>query len=283
MRLRSALVAASLISLCALGAQAKSDRSKVVQRALRESVRVEVIVGGKTVRAASGVVVATEGKTSYVLTNAHVIQRQGLSGPTTFDVVVERPRLHRLRAHVVSEGKLPDEDLALLSVEGEGLQAAPIASEGEVDVGDDVVVIGAPYGRSLSASSGIVSQLETDEQDVRVQRSMKTDAPIGYGASGGGVFEVPSGRLVGLVEGYRTAKVNFGGLANDDFSFDVPMPGETFLAPPTKIRSFILRSGLGKLAGLRQTAGTDLAASSSLQSAPVSAASPRRARPLRRF
>ena len=36
----------------------------------------------------------------------------------------------------------------------------------------------------------------------------------------------------------------------DDFSFDVPMPGETFLSPPAKIRSFIARSGIGRLAGI---------------------------------
>ncbi len=280
-------LAASLIFL-SLGfgasspAHAKTERSRVVQRALRESVRVEVTVGGKVARAASGVVIAVEGKTSYVLTNAHVVQRDGLKGPATFAVVIERPRLYRLRARVVHEGKAPDEDLALLEIEGEALSAVTIAAENEVDVGDDVVVIGAPYGRSLSASSGIVSQLELDEQDSRVQRGMKTDAPIGYGASGGGVFEVPGGRLVGLVEGYRTAKVNFGGIANDDFSFDVPMPGETFLAPPTKIRNFILRAGLGKLAALRETAGTALAASSA-QSTQQSASAPRRARPLRRF
>jgi hypothetical protein len=89
-----------------------------------------------------------------------------------------------------------------------------------------------------------------ERDDSRAQRSMKTDAPIGYGASGGGVFEVPGGKLVGLVEGYRTAKVNFGGISHDDFSFDVPMPGETFLAPPAKIRGFLLRSGIGRLAGL---------------------------------
>src|SRR5205823_6298084 len=124
--------------------------------------------------------------------------------------------------------------------------------EDQVDVGDDVVVVGAPYWRSLSVSAGIVSQLEVDEQDARQQKSMKTDAPIGYGASGGGVFEVPSGRLVGLVEGYRTAKVAFGGISKDDFSFDVPMPGETFLSPPAKIRSFLMQSGVGRLAGLRR-------------------------------
>ncbi len=252
---RTNLIFAALgvIFLAGPASWAKSEKSKVVQKALRHSVRVEVLVRGVVQRSASGVVIATEGKTSYILTNEHVVQREGLSGAASFQVVIERPKLHRLKARVVAEGKVPDEDLALLAVEGEALQPAPVAAEDQIDVGDDVVVVGAPYGRALSVSSGIVSQLETDEQDGRQQKSMKTDAPIGYGASGGGVFDVPSGRLVGLVEGYRTAKVAFGGLSKDDFSFDVPMPGETFLAPPTKIRSFIARSGLGKLAGLRGT------------------------------
>jgi serine protease Do len=223
---------------------------------------VEVLVRGKVARAASGVVVAVEGDTSYILTNAHVVQREGLSGATTFEVVVERPKLHRVKARVLAEGKVPDDDLALLAVEGEALTPAQLASGDNVDVGDDVVVIGAPYGRALSVSSGIVSQLETDELDPRVQHGMKTDAAIGYGASGGGVFDVPSGRLVGLVEGYRTAKVAFGGLTKDEFSFDVPMPGETFLSPPSKIRAFILRAGIGKLAGLKE--GAALPGSASL-------------------
>ncbi|HET9753923.1 MAG TPA: serine protease [Myxococcales bacterium] len=263
MTFRTAAVALALV---ALPAWARSDRSKVVQKALRESVRVEVLVRGKVERAASGVVVAVEGDTSYVLTNQHVVQREGLSGGASFQVVVERPKLHRVRARIVHEGKVPDEDLALLAVEGEALAAAPVASEDQVDVGDDVVVVGAPYGRSLSVSAGIVSQLEIDEQDPRIQRAMKTDAPIGYGASGGGVFAVPSGRLVGIVEGYRTAKVAFGGISKDDFSFDVPMPGETFLSPPGKIRAFLVRSGIGPLAGLK---GPALAPATPSMAAPM--------------
>ena len=231
-------------------AQARSDKSRVVQKALRQSVRVEVQVGGKVVRAASGVVVGADQGHSYVLTNQHVIQREGLRGAASFLVVIERPKFHRVEAQVVAEGEVPDEDLALLTI-AEELTPVSLAAEDDVQVGDDVVVVGAPYGRSLSVSSGIVSQLEQDDVDARIQRSMKTDAPIGYGASGGGVFEVPSGRLVGLVEGYRTAKVAFGGISKDDFSFDVPMPGETFLSPPAKIRSFLVRSGIGRLAGIK--------------------------------
>src|SRR5258708_2916779 len=156
-RLHPFVAALAVIALGIPAAQAKSDKSKVVQRALRQSVRIEVLVRGKVERAASGVVIGSEGRTSYLLTNQHVVQREGLRGPATFEVVVERPKLHRLAARVVSEGSVPDQDLALLAVEGEALPAAAVAGEDQVDVGDDVVVVGAPYGRSLSVSSGIVS------------------------------------------------------------------------------------------------------------------------------
>jgi len=267
------LLAALAVAALALpgSAHARSEKSRVVQRALRQSVRVEVLVGGKVVRVASGVVVAADDGRSYVLTNEHVVQREGLRGSAAFLVVVERPKLHRVEARLVAEGEVPDEDLALLTIP-EVLAPAQIASEEDVQVGDDVVVIGAPYGRSLSVSSGIVSQLELDDTDARIQRAMKTDAPIGYGASGGGVFSVPSGKLVGLVEGYRTAKVAFGGVAGSDFSFDVPMPGETFLAPPTKVRAFLARAGLAKLVGIREPLPVDPRTSSR----PVAAGSPRR-------
>jgi hypothetical protein len=61
------------------------------------------------------------------------------------------------------------------------------------------------------------------------------------------VFDVPGGRLVGLVEGYRTARVAFG--KDEGYSFDVPMPGETFVAPAAKIRRFLSEHGLSQLAG----------------------------------
>jgi hypothetical protein len=60
------------------------------------------------------------------------------------------------------------------------------------------------------------------------------------------VFDVPRGRLIGLVEGYRTARVEFGKDA-DQYAFDVPMPGETFVAPAAKIRRFLADNGLSHL------------------------------------
>ena len=247
MRKLTILLALPLSLALSTAALAKSDKSKVVKKALVQSVRVEVAVAGKVVAQASGVVVASLDGLSYVLTNAHVVEPAASASEGTLTVILERPRAMRAPAKLIRLGKVPDEDLALLSIERQ-LPAVSLASEEEVGIGDDVVVIGAPYGRSLSVSSGIVSQLEFEESGA--QTSMKTDAPIGYGASGGGVFEVPSGKLVGLVEGYRTARVSFTGARREELGFDVPMPGETFLAPPTKIRRFLRKAGLSKLAGL---------------------------------
>jgi serine protease Do len=247
---------AALAMLAPVPALAKSEKSRVVQKALLQSVRVEVTTSGRVVRAATGVVVANDEGKSFILTNEHVVSRDGLKGTPSYTVVLERPAVRRIAAFVRFEGEVPSEDLAILEV-SEVLPVVPVAPPLDVQVGDDVVVIGAPYGRSLSVSSGIVSQLEVVDGDPRQQRSMKTDAPIGYGASGGGVFAVPGGKLVGLVEGYRTAKVSFGGVAGSDFSFDVPMPGETFLSPPAKIRAFLVRAGIGRLAGIRDIPWSD--------------------------
>jgi len=247
---------AALVMLAPVPASAKSEKSRVVQKALLQSVRVEVTTSGRVVRAATGVVVANDEGKSFILTNEHVVSRDGLKGTPAYAVVIERPALRRITAFVRFEGEDPAEDLAILEV-SEVLPVVPVAPPLDVQVGDDVVVIGAPYGRSLSVSSGIVSQLEIVDGDPRQQRSMKTDAPIGYGASGGGVFGVPGGKLIGLVEGYRTAKVSFGGVAGSDYSFDVPMPGETFLSPPAKIRAFLVRAGIGRLAGIHDAPWSD--------------------------
>jgi hypothetical protein len=58
---------------------------------------------------------------------------------------------------------------------------------------------------------------------------------------------------VGLIEGYRTARVEFG-KAEEGYHFDVPMPGETFVAPAAKIRHFLAERGLSRLAGSTATA-----------------------------
>jgi hypothetical protein len=47
-----------------------------------------------------------------------------------------------------------------------------------------------------------------------------------------------AGRLVDLVEGYRTARVSFEGTATPQ-SISVPVPGETYVVPLADIRRFL--------------------------------------------
>lgn len=234
-----------LVPALAQAAEDRSVRSKVVRNILPMSVRVQVLTGDTVRRTASGVVVYSEvpqrkgvPPRSGVMTNAHVIDPGTLEDVSYRVLVEKRGRvIHTLPAKLLGMGEVPDMDLGLLEVEAL-LPAARIADENSVDVGDDVVVVGAPYGKALSVSGGMISQLEaeTGEENEPLRfKAMKTDAAIGYGSSGGGVFLVPGGELVGIVEGYRTARVTM----SQTMAFDVPMPGETFIAPVTKVRRFL--------------------------------------------
>jgi S1-C subfamily serine protease len=153
-------------------------------------------------------------------------------------------------ATVLARGREGGDDLAVLEV-SLTLPVAPLAPDAAVELGDDLVVVGAPFGKALSVTAGIVSQVEYEPAENAAaplhERALKTDAAVGYGSSGGGVFDVPAGRLVGLVEGYRTARVSLD-KAGDRF-VDVPMPGETFVTPACRIRDFLGAHGLARLAG----------------------------------
>jgi S1-C subfamily serine protease len=230
-----------------------------VQKVFPSAVRLQIAAGGEVVRSASGVAFAREGEVTYVLTNAHVVEAgAGWKSPVALRVLVSG-RKDPLAGRVVTAGHVPDLDIAVVAVTSSAIPLTPIGGDDGLELGDDLVVIGAPFGKGLSVAAGIVSQVEYAFSESagapRLPKSIKTDAAIGYGSSGGGVFDVPGGRLVGLVEGYRTARVAFG--KDEGYSFDVPMPGETFVAPAAKIRRFLSDRGLGKLAPGAVTAAAD--------------------------
>jgi len=239
--------------------RARNPRSATVQKVFPSAVRLQIAAGGEVVRSASGVAFAREGEVTYVLTNAHVVEAgAGWKSPVELRVLVSG-RKDPLAGRVVTSGHVPDLDIAVVAVTSSAIPLTPIGGDDGLELGDDLVVIGAPFGKGLSVAAGIVSQVEyafsESASAPRLPKSIKTDAAIGYGSSGGGVFDVPGGRLVGLVEGYRTARVAFG--KDEGYSFDVPMPGETFIAPAAKIRRFLSDRGLGKLAPGAVTAAAD--------------------------
>lgn len=225
-----------------------SDRKSVLRRILPQNVRLFVFEGDQPRRSASGVVIGSEstpdGAFSYVLTSAHAVEHESAEEPRMVVYVDRDGDSFDYSARSVAVGRVPELDLALIRVRGVSLAAAELAEDGDLEAGEDVVVVAAPYGKSLSVSGGLISQVEWDRKSG-VPAMLKTDAAIGYGASGGGVYSASSGKLLAIVEGYRTARVGFA-VAEQSYSFDVPMPGETFAAPTAKVRAFLESSGFGR-------------------------------------
>jgi len=61
---------------------------------------------------------------------------------------------------------------------------------------------------------------------------------VSYGVSGGGVFDARTGRLIGLVEGFSTARLMAQG-PTPAWYIDVPVPGQTLVTPLADIRRFL--------------------------------------------
>lgn len=227
-------------SRVALTGTAFKPRKATIQEVLKNSVRIQLREGGELRRSATGVVidVADQGgqTVSYVATNEHVVDARELPNVSYEVLVDDKKGTRTFKASVLAEGEVPGMDLAVLAVPGVKLEKATLATDDEPEVGDDVVVVGAPYGRGISVSGGMLSQVEWKDGNPVM---LKTDAPVGYGASGGGVFSAQTGHLLGIIEGYRTAQVQVpSDTKAGAFSFDVPMPGETFAAPVAKLRRF---------------------------------------------
>ncbi|MGH7348351.1 MAG: trypsin-like peptidase domain-containing protein, partial [Candidatus Rokuibacteriota bacterium] len=127
--------------------------------------------------------------------------------------------------------------LALLRADVDGCATAPPAPAPAL--GKPIWVVGFPLGRHIMLSSGVVSQIALDgASDPSGSARLIVDAPVNYGVSGAGVFDVGTGGLIGVVEGFSTARVMTQGLT-PPWYIDVPVPGQTLVTPLTDIRRFL--------------------------------------------
>ena len=229
------LALAGLVAGCATG-EAPSRRGEALRAVLAPSVQLRAERPGVR-RFGSGVVVAADAETgrSWIVTTRHLfepIPPQQLWVTTTDGG-------RRLRA--VVRATSADHDLAIVEVADRALPAA--ALQDEVRLGDAVRVVAFPWGRRLTMVSGIVSQIVSEEGQVAVEGAVRMiDASVSYGASGGGVFDAASGRLVGIVESYRTARVAIP--TDPEKTLDLPVAGETTVVGTLTIRQFLQRAGV---------------------------------------
>ncbi len=137
----------------------------------------------------SGVIVNADDKGGYVLTNDHVV-----SGSKDIQVSVSDGRV--LTAKVV--GIDPESDLAVLRVEGKGLNPITLGQSEKAQVGDVVLAIGDPFGVGQTVTMGIVSALGRNRLGVnRYENFIQTDAAINPGNSGGALVDI-NGNLIGI-------------------------------------------------------------------------------------
>nr|WP_237501090.1 trypsin-like peptidase domain-containing protein [Streptomyces sp. SID8381] len=144
----------------------------------------------------------------HILTNNHVVEPAASSGA----ISVTFSGGQTAKARIV--GRDTGYDLAVVQVSGvRGLTPMPLGNSDNVQVGDPVVAIGAPFDLANTVTSGIISAKERpitaggekgDGGDVSYVDALQTDAPINPGNSGGPLLD-SHGRVVGINSAIRSA------------------------------------------------------------------------------
>jgi S1-C subfamily serine protease len=218
------------------------SREDVLKKILPSAVQIVVEQHeGRRIKSGSGVAIAArrtaEGPSCFVLTTGHTFS--GLAGRTEIFAVFGRHAGEGRKARALLVASRDDNvaDLALLRAEVDGCAPAPPAPAPAL--GKPIWVVGFPLGRHIMLSSGIVSQIALDSpSDPSGVARLIVDAPVNYGVSGAGVFDVRTGGLIGVVEGFSTARVMSEG-QTPPWYIDVPVPGQTLVTPLADIRRFL--------------------------------------------
>ncbi|WP_450262691.1 trypsin-like peptidase domain-containing protein [Streptomyces kanamyceticus] len=144
----------------------------------------------------------------HILTNNHVVEPAGTGG----EITVTFSGGQTAKAEVI--GRDSGYDLAVVKVSGvRGLHPLTLGNSENVQVGDPVVAIGAPFDLENTVTSGIISAKERpitaggekgDGSDISYVDALQTDAPINPGNSGGPLVDSKA-RVVGINSAIRSA------------------------------------------------------------------------------
>ncbi|WP_314410969.1 S1C family serine protease [Streptomyces sp. DSM 40484] len=144
----------------------------------------------------------------HILTNNHVVEPADGSGGIT----VTFSGGETAKAEVV--GHDSGYDLAVVKVAHvSGLKPLSLGNSDNVQVGDPVVAIGAPFDLENTVTAGIISAKERpitaggeegDGSDISYVDALQTDAPINPGNSGGPLVDSKA-RVIGINSAIRSA------------------------------------------------------------------------------
>jgi S1-C subfamily serine protease len=152
----------------------------------------------------SGFLISADGQ---IVTAAHVVQ-------VADEVSVRFVTGDVVRAAVVASA--PDADVALIKAESvpAGIEPVVLGDSDTANVGDQVFVIGAPYGIAHSLTVGHISARRTPSQlfgGFEQVEILQTDAAINQGNSGGPMFN-KQGEAIGIVSHILSTSGGFQGV-----------------------------------------------------------------------
>ena len=153
----------------------------------------------------SGFIISSDG---LILTNAHVVR-------DAKEVTVKLSDRREFAAKVL--GSDTTTDIAVLRINATGLPVVRLGDARQLEVGDPVLAIGAPYGLEQTATQGIVSAKGRSLPGDAVVPFIQTDAAVNPGNSGGPLFD-GSGAVVGINAQIYSQSGGFQGL-----SFSIPI------------------------------------------------------------
>src|SRR6266446_5412964 len=148
---------------------------------------VQVRNGGRG--AGTGIIWSTDG---YIITNHHVVP----GDKATIQVHLSDGRV--LEARIVD--RHPKQDLAMLQISADDLQAASAGDSSKLRVGEWVFAIGNPWGQRGVVTAGIVSGFGSarhNDEEEQPTHYIKSDVHLAPGNSGGPLLDA-EGRVVGI-------------------------------------------------------------------------------------
>ncbi|MCK5701979.1 MAG: trypsin-like peptidase domain-containing protein, partial [Cyclobacteriaceae bacterium] len=154
----------------------------------------------------SGVLISAEG---LILTAAHVVQ-------TAEDVKVVFKNNEIIPAKILAPEKVAD--VALIKLvwppSDKNIYIPKVANSDKVKTGEQVFVIGSPYGLTQSLSVGHISgrhEKKSVSHNMTLMQFFQTDAAINTGNSGGPMFNM-NGEVIGIVSYILSESGGFQGL-----------------------------------------------------------------------
>jgi S1-C subfamily serine protease len=195
------LVGVSLATISAIRPNLASEDQRINSWVkVVETARPAVVIIETDKALGSGFIVKPDGT---ILTNQHVI-----AGANKILIKLASGEVYR-RAWVLALDE--SKDVAILRIEAIDLPVIPLGNSDRSEVGEEVILLGAPQGLEQTVSNGLISSIRLTESGLRV---IQTTAAASPGSSGGPLLNA-RGEAVGVL--------SFSVVSGQNLNFAVPI------------------------------------------------------------